>query len=119
MHRAIPQFPTKSNMNGSNRRVFVLQLAAGGSVLLAASAQAQVSPPPMVTDQDATAAALGYTLDATKVNIRKYPKYAQGQRCGNCQLYTGKVGEPAGACGIFPGKLVAANAWCSAYTQKA
>ncbi|WP_439587111.1 high-potential iron-sulfur protein [Hydrogenophaga sp.] len=106
-------------MNGSNRRIFMLQLAAGGSALLAASVHAQTPPPPMVTDRDATAAALGYTVDATKVDIKKYPKYARGQRCGNCQLYTGKVGEPAGACGIFPGKLVSANAWCSAYAQKA
>lgn len=107
-------------MNGSNRRVFVLQLAAGGSsALLAATALAQAQTTPMVSDQDATAAALGYTLDATKVNIRKYPKYAAGQRCGSCQLYTGKVGDPAGGCGIFPGKLVSAGAWCSAYTQKA
>lgn len=109
-------------MNGSNRRVFVIQLAAGGSAALLAAtalAQAQAQTVPMVSAQDATAAALGYTVDATKVNIQKYPKYAKGQRCGSCQLYTGKAGDPAGGCGIFPGKLVSAGAWCSAYTQKA
>lgn len=104
-------------MNGSNRRVFMLQVAASGSALLAATAQAQA--PAMVSEKDPTAVALGYTPDATKVDTKKYPKYAAGQKCANCQLYTGKPGDPAGGCGIFPGKLVAANGWSSAYVKKA
>ncbi|MDP3252330.1 MAG: high-potential iron-sulfur protein [Hydrogenophaga sp.] len=104
-------------MNGSNRRVFMIQVAAGGSALLAATAQAQTAA--MVNEKDPTAVALGYTADATKVDMKKYPKYAAGQKCSNCQLYTGKAADPAGGCGIFPGKMVGANAWCSAYVKKA
>jgi hypothetical protein len=105
-------------MNGSNRRVFMLQVAAaGGSAMLAATARAQA--PAMVNEKDATAVALGYTADATKVDTKKYPKYAAGQKCAACQLFTGKPGEAAGGCGIFPGKMVSANAWCSAYVKKA
>ena len=103
-------------MNGSNRRVFMLQMAASGSALLAATAQAQTAA--MVNEKDPTAVALGYTADATKVDAKKYPKYAAGQKCGNCQLYTGKAGDPAGGCGIFPGKAVAASGWCSAYVKR-
>jgi hypothetical protein len=102
-------------MNDSNRRVFMLQVAAGGTVLMAASAQAQTA---MVNEKDATAVALGYAADATKVDVKKFPKYAAGQKCSTCQLYTGKAGDPAGGCGIFPGKMVAANGWCSAYVKK-
>jgi hypothetical protein len=102
-------------MNDSNRRVFMLQVAAGSTVLMAASAQAQ---PAMVNEKDATAVALGYAADATKVDAKKVPKYAAGQKCNTCQLYTGKAGDPAGGCGIFPGKMVAANGWCSAYVKK-
>jgi hypothetical protein len=108
--------PRGPQMNGSNRRVFMLQMAASGSALLAATAQAQTAA--MVNEKDPTAVALGYTADATKVDAKKYPKYAAGQKCGNCQLYTGKAGDPAGGCGIFPGKMVGANAWCSAYVKK-
>ncbi|MGV3726734.1 high-potential iron-sulfur protein [Hydrogenophaga sp.] len=103
-------------MNNSNRRVFMLQVAAGSTVLLAANAQAQ---PAMVNEKDPTAVSLGYVADATKTDAKKYPKYAAGQKCGNCQLYTGKAGDAGGPCGIFPGKAVAANGWCSAYVKKA
>ena len=102
-------------MNDSSRRVFMLQLAAGSSMLLAATAQAQ---PAMVNEKDATAVALGYVAEAGKTDTKKFPKYATGQKCGTCQLYTGKPGDAAGPCGIFPGKAVAANGWCSAYIKK-
>ena len=49
-------------MNGSNRRVFMLQVAAAsGTALMAAKAQAQAA---MVNEKDAQAAALGYVAGA-------------------------------------------------------
>jgi hypothetical protein len=36
----------------------------------------------------------------------------------NCQLYQTKAADNGG-CTIFPGKLVAAAGWCSAYQKKA
>jgi hypothetical protein len=72
----------------------------------------------MVNEKDPTAVALGYVADASKVDAKKFPKYAAGQKCGNCQLFTGKAGDASGGCGIFPGKAVAASGWCSAYVKK-
>ena len=103
-------------MNNFSRRVFVLQMAAGSSMLWAASARAQ--QPAMVNEKDPTAVALGYVADTSKVDAKKFPKYAAGQKCGNCQLFTGKASDAAGGCGIFPGKAVAASGWCSAYVKK-
>ena len=80
------------------------------------SAQAQAA---LVSEKDPTAVALGYSSDATKVDAKRFPKYAAGQKCGNCQLYTGKATDASGGCGIFPGKAVAASGWCSAYVKKA
>jgi hypothetical protein len=102
-------------MNDSNRRIFMLQMAASSSLLLGASAQAQAA---LVSEKDPTAVALGYSADATKVDAKRFPKYAAGQKCGNCQLYTGKATDASGGCGIFPGKAVAASGWCSAYVKK-
>ena len=72
----------------------------------------------MVDENDPSAAALGYKADASEVDAAKFPQYAEGQHCGNCQLYQGGDAE-AGACAIFPGKQVAAKGWCSAYVKKA
>lgn len=104
-------------MSVSNRRVFMMQVAAGGSALMLATAHAQGAP--MVNEKDAQAMSLGYAADTTKVDAKKYPKHAATQLCSNCALYTGKAGEASGPCGIFPGKQVAAKGWCSAWAKKA
>ncbi len=103
-------------MFNSNRRVFVLQVAAGSAAMLASGAlfaQAKLD------EKDPQAVALGYAADTAKVDAKKFPKHANTQKCGNCQLYTGKVGDAAGPCPLFAGKAVAANGWCSAYVKKA
>lgn len=105
-------------MTTSNRRFFMMQVAAGGSALaLANIAHAQAAP--MVNEKDGQAMALGYAADTTKVDAKKFPKHAATQLCSNCALYSGKAGEASGPCGIFPGKHVAAKGWCSAYAKKA
>ena len=104
-------------MSVSTRRVFMMQVAAGGTALVAASAHAQAAP--MVNEKDAQAMSLGYAADSTKVDAKKFPKHTATQLCSNCALYTGKAGEASGPCGIFPGKHVAAKGWCSAYAKKA
>jgi len=104
-------------MSSSNRRVFMLQVAAGNSTLaLAKVAHAQAAP--MVNEKDGQAMALGYAADTTKVDAKKFPKHAAAQLCSNCALYTGKPGEASGPCGIFPGKQVTAKGWCSAWAKK-
>ncbi len=105
-------------MSLTNRRVFLLQVAAGGSaVALANVAYAQGAP--MVNEKDAQAVSLGYAANSAKVDATKYPKHAATQICSNCALYSGKAGEASGPCAIFPGKQVAAKGWCSAYAKKA
>ena len=72
----------------NNRREFVIQLSLGGSALVAGQAFAQV---PMLAESDATAGALGYKADTTKVDAAKFPKHAAAQLCNNCTLYQGKA----------------------------
>jgi uncharacterized protein YcfJ len=99
-------------MKQTNRRVFMMQVALGGSALAATQAMAQA----MVNEKDPQAAALAYAADATKV---KNPKYAAGQKCSNCALYQGKPTDAAGGCPLFAGKQVAGPGWCNAYAKKA
>ena len=84
------------------------------ALMAAQQAQAQA----LIGEAEPQAVALGYKALATAVDKAKFPKYADGQICGNCQRYVSKSPE-AGTCAIFPGKLVAAAAWCNAYVKKA
>lgn len=95
------------------RRVFLMTVATAGATL-GISAHAQE----MLDEKSPQAAALGYVADATKVDAKKYPKYAAGQLCSNCALYQAKEGDPAGNCPLFAGKQVAAKGWCSAWVKK-
>ena len=96
------------------RRVFLLTLATTGAALTT-RAGAQT----LVDEKDPQAVALGYVADAKRVDVKKYPKYAAGQICGNCALYQGKATDKAAGCPLFAGKQVAGPGWCSAWVKKA
>jgi hypothetical protein len=69
-----------------------------------------------LAESDPQAMALGYKHAAGDVDQSAFPRYEQGQLCSNCTLYQRQAGEEEwGGCQIFPGKLVNANGWCSAY----
>ncbi len=97
----------------NNRRTFLMTLAAGGSVVAtAAMAQAKLD------EKDPQAVALGYVADASKVDTKKFPKYATGQLCSHCALYQAKATDAYGGCPLFAGKQVAGKGWCSAWAKK-
>ena len=97
----------------TSRRVFLMTVSAGAAGFsLGAHAQTNVD------EKDPQAAALGYVADATKVDTKKFLKYAAGQICGNCALYQGKPADAAGGCPLFAGKQVASKGWCSAWSKK-
>ena len=97
------------------RRTFLMTLAASGSALCA-SAQAQA--PAKLDEKDPQAVAMGYVADATKVDAKKFPKYAAGQVCTNCSLYQAKPTDAWGGCPIFANKQVAGKGWCNAWVKK-
>jgi hypothetical protein len=101
----------------SSRRVFMMQVVAGGTALAALGAHAQA--PAKLDEKDTQAVALGFVSDTTKADEKKYPKHAKDQVCSSCQLYTGKPADASGPCSLFAGKLVPGNAWCSAWVKKA
>ena len=102
-------------MKNTNRRVFMMQVAAGTSAVMASQAMAQAKVDP----KDPTAVAVGYVADSTKADAKKYPKHENAQKCSGCQLYTGKPTDAWGGCSLFAGKQVAGAGWCSAYAKKA
>jgi hypothetical protein len=102
-------------MSQTNRRVFLMQVAACGTALTAATAaQAQAK----VDEKDPQAVALGYVADTTKADAKKFPKHTKDQKCTNCALYQGKATDPWGGCPLFGTKQVAGPGWCSAWAKK-
>ncbi|MCY7316631.1 MAG: high-potential iron-sulfur protein [Rubrivivax sp.] len=102
-------------MSPTNRRVFLIQVAACGSVFAATVAQAQAV---MVSEKDPQAVALGYVADTTKTDKKKFPKHTNDQKCTNCALYQGKATDAVGGCPLFGTKQVAGPGWCSAWAKK-
>jgi len=106
-------------MNLSTRRIFLLQLAAGSGSALAMTPVPKAGPAAAVDENDALAKSIGYVADASRSDKKKFPRYASGQKCGNCALFQGKGADALGPCPIFAGKQVAAAGWCSSYARKA
>jgi len=101
----------------SSRRSFLIT-SIGVASTLALSRQA-FADAPKVAESDPTAQALGYKLDATKVDKAKFAKYVPGEDCSNCSFYQGKPTDAFAPCPMFGGKQVAGKGWCSAYNKKA
>ncbi len=95
------------------------QAAAETAQAQAGEAAAGGDGRPKLSLDDPQAKALGYVHDAANVDQSKYARYQPGQACSNCQLFQAKGDEEWAGCSIFPGKLVNAAGWCSAYAPKA
>ena len=104
-----------NSQNPSRRRFLIQAVVAAAAVPFVASgvigtAQAQALKP--LPADNATAKALAYAPDATKVS---HPNFKPGSNCANCQFFTAATG----ACTLFAGFSVPAAAWCSAWAKKA
>ena len=71
-----------------------------------------------VKEEDPTAQALGYKINAQKVNTEAYPKRkgpeGEKQFCNNCSFYVVK-NENWGDCQVLRGGVVNAAGWCNSW----
>ncbi|MBM4197353.1 MAG: High potential iron-sulfur protein [Gammaproteobacteria bacterium] len=79
-----------------------------------AAAQANL---PKLDLNDPVAKALMYTHNAQTIDKGKVPNFKPGSNCLNCVQIQGAKAEWMG-CTAFPGKLVSAQGWCSAWAPK-
>jgi hypothetical protein len=105
--------------NTLTRRAMVksLGLAAGISAALPWR-HAQGAEPARLDVKDPAAIAQGYVLNASQVDTKKYPQYAQGSTCENCLLLQGTAGNTYRPCSLFPGKLVSVSGWCKGWAAE-
>jgi High potential iron-sulfur protein len=111
-----------SPMVSRRQALRVLAIAAGVMGALpcrrALSAAAPAGQTPHLDVKDPAAVAVGYVESTAKVDPKKYPTYTQGTNCENCLQLQGAAGALYRPCTLFPGKLVAAAGWCSAWTAE-
>ncbi len=114
-----------STKNVLSRRGF-LQFASTTAVGLAVVVPAlhAAAPPapatlPNLELGNATAKALGYVEDASKVDKAKYPTHTAEQICANCALMQGDAKNVRNPCTLFPGRSVASKGWCASFAKKA
>lgn len=93
----------------------ILAASVASTTVLSTESRADA---PVLAENDPTALALGYKVDAAKVDKTKFPRFQTGQTCANCQLYQGKPGSDKSPCPTYGGKLVYAKGWCNAYVKK-
>ena len=102
-------------MSQITRRAFVnATVAVAGTALITRVSHAQE----IVSNDDATALAMGYAADHTTVDTAKWAKKAapggENQKCTNCTIYQ-RIDDDYGLCPIFVGKRVHANGWCNGW----
>lgn len=103
----------------TNRRVFMLRVACGTSVMAAGHAlAADPVSTEKLTETDAYAKSMGFRLDTTKVDAKRFPRHAPDQKCSNCQLYSGATAAEWGPCSFFGGRLVSKDGWCRNFKVK-
>ncbi|WP_064604689.1 high-potential iron-sulfur protein [Photobacterium sp. J15] len=83
----------------------VIGMTMGGRDLLKPAHAADL---PQLAEDDPQAAALKY--------VHASPH--SDKKCSNCALLQGNEGDEWRPCAIFPGKVVAAEGWCSAWAKK-
>lgn len=107
-------------MSKIRRRQFIqLSAVAAAGCFIRPGTEARAQDMPKLSPDDPQAKSLRYVEDAGTVDAGSRPNPAEVQNCANCALIQGEDGEAWRPCQIFPGKLVAANGWCSVWAPKA
>lgn len=106
-----------------NRRNFLkLGVTAGGSALALSAIPINLIASDEVTVDEPLAQAMGYAVDASKVDTAKFPKRAGDagakQFCNNCALFSGEVDAETAPCSIFQNRPVRGAGWCNAWVAK-
>lgn len=106
----------------SRRNLF--KLAGAGSIALLLPTLTRLSSGQALAQErldpeNAQAKALGYVHNVEDLDKSAWPMFQEGSICANCQLAQGDLTQDWFGCGIFPGKQVAHDGWCSAWVQRA
>jgi hypothetical protein len=101
----------KNSTQARGRRVFMIHTLVGASVL-AAQRESHAEPATeAVKETDGYPKSMGFRLNTANVDQVKFPRHEVTQKCSECQLFSGKAGEPTGTCSFFK-RVVPIDGWC-------
>lgn len=103
----------------TSRRNFVLAAIPAAALAAAAARSAPAQQPARLAETDAAAVALGYRHDAAQVDKAKWPTFAPGRVCANCNLFAAKGNDEWAPCAAVGNRLVNAKGWYAAWVKKA
>jgi hypothetical protein len=101
----------KSSQNTPTRRVFVLHTLAGASALVVQGQARAEGATEAVKETDPYPKSMGFRLNTANADQVKFPRHEVTQKCSECQLFSGKAGEPTGTCSFFK-RVVPIDGWC-------
>ncbi|WP_006786296.1 high-potential iron-sulfur protein [Thiorhodospira sibirica] len=108
---------TDSKKSVTRRHFLKLGVAGLVAVPVASLVMRPVAAAQKLTENDPVAQAMAYKHAAA--DAAGHPKFQEGRTCENCLLYKPDAGTAGwGSCSVFPGKLVAAEGWCSAWVPQ-
>lgn len=102
----------------ARRQFMKLSAVAATGLILRPDDAARAQDMPKLEESDPVAQSLKYVHDASTVDPASRANPAPEQNCANCALIQGNDGDEWRPCQIFPGKLVAAEGWCSVWAPK-
>jgi hypothetical protein len=70
-----------------------------------------------VKETDPYPKSMGFRLNTANVDQAKFPRHEITQKCSECQLFSGKAGEPTGTCSFFK-RVVPIDGWCRNFKQR-
>ena len=105
-------------MHHCSRRTFTLRVIAATSALAVSQLAAADDEVEHVSETDPYPKSMGFRTDTSRVDQVKYPRHTTDQHCSECQLFSGKPGEPIGPCSFYGGRLVPINGWCRNFKQR-
>jgi hypothetical protein len=102
-------------MSITNRRVFLIHVAAtGGAALCAGEALGAVKK---IEESEPKAASLGYRHDTAQVDEKRFPKHKASEHCSGCMAWLGKPADPWAECDLMADRMVSNGGWCSSYVK--
>jgi hypothetical protein len=102
-------------MQTTDRRTFILHVAAG-TTALAASCVARAAAK-KIDENEPKAQSLGYRNDSTQVDKKRFPKHGAGEKCSGCMAWLGKPSDAWAECDLLVDRIVSASGWCSSYVK--
>ena len=105
--------------HSTQRRVFIMKVVGGASAFAVADAfAADPVSNEKLTETDSYAKSMGFRMDTTKVDQKRFPRHTAEQKCSTCQLYSGEPKAEWGPCSFFGGRLVHKDGWCRNFKIK-